>query len=76
MQETLRAPADFDAAARFIQSDQLDDFIRISPDLDWHRECLEEDLAMGFERVYVHNVGRNQEAFIDAFGERVLPSFA
>jgi hypothetical protein len=28
---------------------------------------------MGFDAVYVHNVGRNQAEFIRAFGERVLP---
>ena len=74
--EHLRTPAQFDAAARFIQPDQLDDFIRISADIERQREFIHDDLAMGFERVYVHNVGRNQRQFIEVFGERVLPSFA
>ena len=26
-----------------------------------------------FEEVYVHNVGRSQEEFIRAYGERVIP---
>jgi hypothetical protein len=34
---------------------------------------LREDLELGFERVFLHNVGRNQRAFIEEFGERVLP---
>lgn len=74
--EHLRTHAQFDAAARFIQPDQLDDFIRISADLDRQRAFIQEDLAMGFERVYVHNVGHNQREFIDIFGERVLPGFS
>jgi hypothetical protein len=28
---------------------------------------------LGFDEVYVHNVGRNQEEFIKAYGERVIP---
>jgi hypothetical protein len=28
---------------------------------------------MGFDEVYLHNVGRNQAEFISAFGEKVLP---
>jgi hypothetical protein len=28
---------------------------------------------MGFDEVYLHNVGRNQPEFISAFGEKVLP---
>lgn len=74
--ESLRTPAQFDAAARFVHPDELDGFIRISADVARHRDDIHEDFAMGFERVYLHNVGRNQAEFIDAFGDRVLPSFA
>ncbi|MDQ3656628.1 MAG: TIGR03885 family FMN-dependent LLM class oxidoreductase [Chloroflexota bacterium] len=74
--EHLRTPAQFDAAARFVRPDELDDFIRISADPERHCEFIHEDLSMGFERVYIHNVGRNQREFIEAFGERVLSSFA
>jgi hypothetical protein len=28
---------------------------------------------MGFDEVYLHNVGRNQAAFISTFGEKVIP---
>jgi len=73
--EHLRTPAQFDAAARFIQPDQLDDFIRISADIERQREFIHDDFAMGFERAYIHNVGRNQRQFVEVFGERVLPSF-
>ncbi len=37
---------------------------------------LEEYAELGFERVYCHQVGRDQAAFIDAFGEHVLPRVA
>jgi hypothetical protein len=29
---------------------------------------------MGFDEVYLHNVGRDQAAFIDTFGTKVLPN--
>ena len=69
----LRSPASFDAAASFVQPDAVDGPIRVSADIGRHAAWLEGDLEMGFERVYVHNVGRNQPAFIDAFGRDVLP---
>jgi hypothetical protein len=28
---------------------------------------------MGFDEIYLHNVNREQEAFIEAFGTSVLP---
>ena len=30
-------------------------------------------MDLGFEEVYLHHVGQEQERFLDAFGERVLP---
>jgi hypothetical protein len=28
---------------------------------------------MGFDEIYLHNVGRDQAAFIETFGAQVLP---
>jgi hypothetical protein len=30
--------------------------------------------CLGFSTIYVHNVTVNQQAFIEVFGERVLPA--
>jgi coenzyme F420-dependent glucose-6-phosphate dehydrogenase len=51
----------------------MDQHVRISADLGRHAVWLREDLEMGFEHLYLHNVGKNQREFIEAFGERVLP---
>jgi coenzyme F420-dependent glucose-6-phosphate dehydrogenase len=71
---TLRTPAAFDAAAAFVHPGDLDGHIRISAETDRHIEWLSQDIELGFERLYLHNVGRNQAAFIRAFGEKVLPA--
>ncbi len=70
---TLRSVAEFEAAAKFVRPEDMDRHVRISADLGRQRAWLEEDLALGFEQLYLHNVGRGQEAFIEAFGARVLP---
>lgn len=46
----------------------------ISSDLEWHTERLAELAALGFDEIQLHQVGRNQRAFVDAFGGRVLPA--
>jgi hypothetical protein len=43
----------------------------ISTDLGWHAERLAE---LGFDEIHLHQVGRNQRAFTETFGERVLPA--
>jgi alkanesulfonate monooxygenase SsuD/methylene tetrahydromethanopterin reductase-like flavin-dependent oxidoreductase (luciferase family) len=47
--------------------------ILVSGSLDQHVEWIGRYFELGFDEVYLHNVGRNQEAFIEAFGTRVLP---
>ena len=68
----LRSPASFDAAAQFVRPEDVDGPVRVSADVGRHRAWLEEDIELGFERIYVHNVGRNQEAFIDAWARDVV----
>jgi len=28
---------------------------------------------VGFDKIFLHHVGQEQQAFVDAFGEKVLP---
>jgi coenzyme F420-dependent glucose-6-phosphate dehydrogenase len=73
--ETLRLPEEFDQACAKVRPEDMDQHVRISSDISQHVEWLRADAAMGFEQIYVHNVGRNQREFIDAFGRQVLPKF-
>lgn len=72
--EDLRMPEQFDAAAAFVWPEDLDGPVRISADLERHVAWLQEDLAMGFEHLYLHNVNREQKRFIEDFGAHVLPA--
>jgi probable non-F420 flavinoid oxidoreductase len=70
---TLRTVPEFEAAARFVRPEDMDRHVRISSDLGRHRAWLQEYLELGFEQLYLHNVGRDQRGFIEAFGREVLP---
>jgi len=72
----LRRPAQFDAASSHVRIEDLSGSVRMSPDPERHLEWLQEDLAMGYERIYLHEVGPDQERFIDLFGARVLPGLS
>lgn len=65
-------PEDLDAAAAFVRPDDMRAAVRISADLGQHAAWLDEDRGLGFDAVYVHEVGPEQERFIDAFARRVL----
>jgi coenzyme F420-dependent glucose-6-phosphate dehydrogenase len=69
----LRTPEDFDTATRFVRPEDMRQSVWISSDLGWHVARIAELIELGFEEIYLHQVGRNQKAFIEAFGTHVLP---
>jgi coenzyme F420-dependent glucose-6-phosphate dehydrogenase len=72
----LRMPEDFEQASRFIRPEDVRKSVHVSADLGQQAAWIAEYADIGFAAIDLHNVGGNQEAFIDAFGERVLPEFA
>ncbi|MFP2897372.1 TIGR03885 family FMN-dependent LLM class oxidoreductase [Corallococcus sp. 4LFB] len=70
----LRTPAQFAEAASVVQPHDLDGPLRVSSSLQQHVDWLGEDLRLGFDRLYLHNVNRDQEGFIEAFGAKVIPA--
>ncbi|MDB5644308.1 MAG: putative dehydrogenase protein [Hyphomicrobiales bacterium] len=72
----LRTPEDFEHATRFVRREDMKDCVLVSSDLGRHAEWLNAFLDMGFSEVLLHQVGRNQIEFLEAFGAKVLPQFA
>ncbi|AMR78446.1 TIGR03885 family FMN-dependent LLM class oxidoreductase [Cupriavidus nantongensis] len=72
----LAMPADFEARAAGVTLADMDRAVRISSDLGRHAAWLAEDLRMGVDALFLHNVGVNQQAFIEAFGGTVLGQLA
>lgn len=68
----LRRPADFDRLARLVSAEEMRACVAISADPAWHLERIAALSELGGV-VHLHNVGRNQRAFIERFGRDVLP---
>jgi G6PDH family F420-dependent oxidoreductase len=64
----------FDAAAKHVRPEDLHGAVLISSDLARHVAWIEDFVGLGFDAVYLHHVGQEQRAFIEAFGEHVLPA--
>ncbi len=72
----LRSPKQFDAAAEFVKPEDMYKYVRISARPEQHIEWLQKYIELGFSELYLHNVNREQQAFIEVFGEKVLPALA
>ena len=71
--QDIRNPEDFENMAKLVGIEHFRDRMLISADLEEHAAALQKYVDMGFDGIYLHNVGRNQAAFIEAFGSTVIP---
>jgi probable non-F420 flavinoid oxidoreductase len=63
----------FEIAATHVRPDDVRQSVLVSSDLAQHAAWLHEFLGVGVDALYIHQVPKPQEAFIDAFGAKVLP---
>ncbi|NUT34316.1 MAG: TIGR03885 family FMN-dependent LLM class oxidoreductase [Hamadaea sp.] len=69
----LELPEQVDAALVTARPEDLADAVAIGDDPGWHADRIAAYAGLGFDQILLHNVGRNQEEFLDVFGEKVLP---
>ena len=69
----IRSPHDFAAMAALVRPEDFEGRMVITADPDVHRADIQRFVDLGFDRVYLHNVGRNQAEWIEVFGRDVLP---
>jgi len=71
--QDIRSPLDFEQMAKLVRPEDFEGRMLISSDLEAHRREIQKYIDVGFDRVYLHNVGRNQREWAAAFGREVLP---
>ena len=64
----------FDVVSEHVTIDQVREVVNISADLEAHTEWLRGYAALGFDRIYLHHVGKDLMPFVEAFGTKVLPA--
>ena len=69
----LEMPEQFDAAARHVRPEDVEESVLISSDLGLLTSRLHALGELGFDGLYLHHVGQEQDRFIETFGSVVLP---
>lgn len=70
----IRTPEDFEAMAKLVRPENFKNRVLMSADLEEHTTYLQRFIDLGFQEIHVHNVNREQESFIKAYGEKVIPN--
>jgi probable non-F420 flavinoid oxidoreductase len=69
----LELPEQFEAATRHLRPDDLRDAVLVAADPGRLADALAGYAELGFDAVYLHEVGPDQRRSIDAIGGEVLP---
>jgi alkanesulfonate monooxygenase SsuD/methylene tetrahydromethanopterin reductase-like flavin-dependent oxidoreductase (luciferase family) len=72
----IRSPFEFAQIARLVRPEDFEGRMVISADPDVHRAEIQRFVDLGFDRIYLHNVGRNQREWVDVFAADVLPKLS
>ncbi|HXS33876.1 MAG TPA: TIGR03557 family F420-dependent LLM class oxidoreductase [Solirubrobacterales bacterium] len=71
----LPLPAHFEEAAAVLDIDDIGENIVCGPDPERHRNAIQEYVDAGYDHVYIHQIGPDQEGFFGFYEREVLPGF-
>ena len=71
----IDSPEKFDALGRNTRKEDLEKHVIIASDAETFIKKIKDFEKLGFEKIIIHNVNKEQEAYIDFFGKEVLPNF-
>jgi G6PDH family F420-dependent oxidoreductase len=69
----LAQPREFEALAEVVDDDAVADAVVCGPDPKRHLQALRRYVGAGFESIYVHQIGPQQEEFLRFYSDEVLP---
>ena len=73
LSQELPSPAHFEQAAQMVTEDDVAESIVCGPDPERHLEMIRTYADAGYDHVYVHQVGPDQEGFFRFYEAEVLP---
>jgi G6PDH family F420-dependent oxidoreductase len=72
----LPLPEHFEEAAQLVDEDDIGESVICGPDPEQHLEAISEYVEAGYDHVYVHQIGPDQEGFFGFYEQEVLPKLS
>jgi len=72
----LPLPAHFEEITEWVGEDDIGENVVCGPDPERHLEAIGEYADAGYDHVYVHQIGPDQEGFFDFYSREVLPKLS
>lgn len=71
----LPTPAHFEQAVQLVKKEDIAGVVPLGPDAKRHLDEIQKMIDAGFNQVYIHQVGPDQEGFFNFFQQEILPHF-
>ena len=75
LSQELPTPAHFEQATKPVREDDIAENVVCGNDPQKHLEAIQEFVDLGFEYVYVHQIGPDQDGFFNFYQQHILPEF-
>lgn len=75
LSQELPTPAHFEQAAQTVRAEDIAQAVICGNDPKQHLEAIQKYVDLGFQYVYVHQVGPDQEGFFNFYQQHILPEF-
>src|SRR5438067_1805334 len=72
----LPLPSLFQKASELVSVEQVARLIPCGPDPEKHLNAIREYVKAGFDHIFIHQIGPNQEPFMDFYAKEILPKLA
>jgi coenzyme F420-dependent glucose-6-phosphate dehydrogenase len=69
----LPLPRHFEQATEMVSEDDVAEKVVCGPDPERHVDAIRTYAEAGYDHVWVHQVGPNQEGFLEFYGQEILP---
>lgn len=75
LSQELRTVEHFEQAVKIVTKEEATKHIVTGPDPQKHLDGIRKFLNVGYDQVYIHQIGHDQEGFFSFYEQEVLPEF-
>jgi G6PDH family F420-dependent oxidoreductase len=76
LSQELRTVKHFEQAAKMLSAEQVCEEITCGPDAQQHIAAIEKYVEAGYDHIYIHQIGPDQEGFFRFYEREILPHFS
>ncbi len=71
----LPTPEYFEDASKLVKKEDMAGIMPLGPDPKRHIDEIKKMIDTGFDQIYIHQIGQDQEGFFDFFQSEIMPYF-